>query len=221
MDDMDVILAKLYRLRATLKQVLSEDEAAIFNLPASTRNKVARETILLKAFRQGLVRLRSENGREMNKPELDQLVATALSSHSIDKVEVKLTKLGGTLWEKRASPMWDYFLDEGAPRVLRGDVWIFFEAKSQTWLRCVDQTFKRFGFFRTNQRRIVPKRLWQPVYWKQFRLGYLLGINTGHRADSPLGERFLQGIATADGRLADTFSVLAGIWDARWVSSLR
>jgi hypothetical protein len=216
----DTLLYKLYRLRATVQQVLSDDAAMLFNLPVDGASQSARELALLKALKAGIVGLRTEQQQQLSRGQLDRLLNSP-STFLPTNLEVELTSKGGRLWEMRARPLWDLFIDEGEPRIVDSEVWIFFEGRSRTWLASVDQTLKRFGFFTSSKRRVTVRRGWRPVYWKQFNLGYSLGINTGHNASSDLGVRFLQGIAVADQRLSNTFSVLSGIWDAKWVVSLR
>src|SRR5260221_5983235 len=172
MDQIDILLSKLYRLRATVQQILSDDASMIFNLPGNAGDRSAREAALLRALKAGIVRLRPEHHRSPNRAELHRIVKSYSPNHPPATIEVELTAKGGTLWEKKAGPAWDFFVHEGEPQVVRGEVWIFFEAHSRIWLACVDQTLKRFGFFRTNERRISVRRGWHPLYWKRFSLGY-------------------------------------------------
>jgi len=220
MDQISILLSKLYRLRATVGQILSDDASMIFNLPGEAGDRSAREAALLRAVKSEIVRLRLKRDRPPNKVEFPRRVRIDSSSLP-ENAEVELTAKGGALWEKKARPAWDFFVDEAEPRVVRDEVWIFFEAKSRPWLTCVDQTFKRFGFFGKTENKIIALRGWHPVYWKRFSSGYSLAINTGHHVQSELGERFLQGLSAADERLSTTLSVFSGIWDARWVASLR
>jgi hypothetical protein len=220
-DSTDRLLAKLYRLRATVQQILSDEAGMLFNLPNGREDPVTEEKALLNALRRGIVRLRRENGTTLLPSEVDRILAAGFSNTASGTLLVELTAKGGAIWERKAGPMWDYFVDEADPQVIRGVVWIYFEAKSRAWLTCVDQTLKRFGFFATNEKRLRVRDNWRPVYWKRFNAGYALGVNTGHHAESERGMRFLKGIAVADERLDDTFSVLAGVWDSKWIASLR
>jgi hypothetical protein len=220
MNGIDTLLAMLYRLRAPLEQVLSDDASIIFNFPNRVANRSEREEVLLTALRSGLVRVRSDDKITLREDDVRQFITSRFSNLLPGKAEVELTGKGGALWEKKASPLWEYFVDETAARTLRGHVWIFFEARSRDWLVCVDQTLRRYGFFPGSDRRITARPNWHPVYWKTFSRGYSLGIDTGERSDSELGTRFTQGIAAANERLANTFSVLAAIWDAEWIAAL-
>lgn len=220
MDDIDILLGKLFQLRATVAQVLSDDAAVLFNIPDRAANRKERERTLVKALKRRIVRLRSEGSRSGGEVKETELTASAISELSAN-LRVELTPKGAALWQKKAAPLWDYFIDEADPRSVRGHVWIFFEAKSRSWLINVDRTLKALGFFSTNERRIVVLHDWYALYWKKFRLGYSLGIDTGYPTESEQGRRFLQGISVGDGRLGDTFSVLSTIWDAKWVASLR
>jgi hypothetical protein len=220
MDDIDILLGKLYQLRATVAQVLSDDAAVLFNVPDRAANRKERERTLFKALKRGLVRLSSDGSRSSNDAKQTDLTASEISELS-PTYRVELTSKGAGLWQKKAAPMWDYFIDEAEPRNVRGHVWICFEAKSRPWLTHVDQTLKALGFFRANERRIVVLHDWYALYWKKFRLGYSLGIDTGYMTESEQGARFLQGLPVGDSRLGDAFSVLSAIWDAKWIASLR
>jgi hypothetical protein len=222
MENVDFLFAKLYRFRVALRHLLASNASARFNLPARKNESLTLEKELVLGLKRGLVGLRFPDNRKLNKAGLNQIITSGrLFDSSLGDTEVELTARGGAAWEKRASPAWDFFVDEVEPRTIRGDVWIFFEAKRRDWLVHVDQTLTRSGFFAGNERRLAALRSWRPLYWKRFDLGYSLGINTGHLGESELGKQFFEGFAIADQRLATTFSVLAGIWDAEWVTSLR
>lgn len=221
MGDIDILLGKLYRLRATVAQVISDDAAELFNVPDRASSRRERERTLLKALKLGIVRLRAEGAGNSEKEAKDTGLASSEIPDLSPNLRVELTSKGAKLWEKKAAPSWDYFVDEADPRNVRGNVWIFLEAKSRPWLTHIDQTLKALGFFAANERRITVLHEWQALYWKKFRLGYSLGIDTGFTAESERGARFLQGLTVGDGRLGDTFSVLSAIWDAKWMGSLR
>jgi hypothetical protein len=220
MDDIDILLAKLYQLRATVAQVLSDDAAVLFNVPDRAASRKERERTLLKALKRGIVRLRPDGTPSWNGAKQTVPTASEISELS-PNLRVELTAKGAGLWQKKAAPLWDYFIDEADPRNVHGHVWIFLEARSRPWLTHVDQTLRALGFFRANERRIVVLRDWYALYWKKFRIGYSLGINTGYVTESEHGARFLKGLSVGDGRLGDAFSVLSAIWDAKWVAALR
>jgi hypothetical protein len=216
----DELFGKLYRLRPSVQQVLSDNSSLLFNLPDSLSNQSERQDALLNALNDGVVRL-CVGGKPVAKTDdTIRLNRVARQRNLPQRARVELTAQGASLWEKGAFPAWEYFVDEGEPRVLRNYVWICFEAKSRTWLECVHQTLKRFGFFRKNEARILVLHNWHPVYWKSFDVGYSLRINTGHQVETSAGKLFLEGIAAADNRLSETFSVLANIWDAQWVNQM-
>jgi hypothetical protein len=220
-DDIDILLGKLYRLRATVAQVISDDAAVLFNVPDRAASRKERERTLLKALKLGIVRLRADGVGHSQKEAKDADPASLEVSDLSPNLRVELTSKGAKLWEKKAAPSWDYFIDEADPRPVRGNVWIFLEAKSRPWLTHVDETLKALGFFAENERRITVLHDWQALYWKKLSLGYSLGIDTGFAAESERGARFLQGLTVGDGRLGDTISVLSAIWDAKWIGSLR
>jgi hypothetical protein len=213
----DLLLGQLYKLRPTLAQLLSENSADIFNQPGRVPTTNDTKRTIQKALERGIVRVDS-GGRPIRKvgQALD-LASQELSAN----LRLELTPKGGALWERKAAPRWDYFLDEGEPRSARGNVWIFLTGTSRTWLQVIDDTLKALSFFRRTGRRFVVLHDWYPVYWKRFRVGYSLGIDTGHAVETQLGTRFMQGLAAGDERLASVFSVYSSIWDAKWVASLR
>jgi hypothetical protein len=220
MKGLDQLFFRLYRLRATVQQLLSDDAAALFNDPGR-KDSASMEKTLVSGLANGLVRLRGRDNEPLSQDDVAGVLNRGFTNSPFTDTYVELTRKGGALWEKRAAPMWKYFVDEGEPLVLRGTVWISFEARSSTWLSAVEQTLSRSGFLKSNRRKTITLRPWLPVYWRKFSLGYCLKIDTKHHRDSELGQRFLQGIGAADERSATTFSTLAGIWDAKWVSNLN
>ncbi len=221
MENIDFLFATLYRLRPALRHLLVGDVSARFNLPPRRDGSVDLGNELVIGLKHELVGLRFPHGRKLNKRGLDEIISSGrLFDSSLADARVELTAEGGAVWERRARPEWNFFVDEAQPRTIRGSVWVLFEAKRRDWLMHVDQTLKSSGFFLRNERRLVTLRSWHPLYWKRFNKGYSLGINTGHSSDSELGKQFFSGLAIADGRLATTFSVLAGIWDAKWRAAL-
>ena len=214
----DELFAKLHLLRPSVQQVLADNSS--FNLPDSLSTQSERQNVLLNALDDGVVRLRVAGKPVAKISFIGQSDGVTQESIIPLDARVELTAKGAALWEKAAFLAWEYFVNEGEPHVVRNCVWICFEAKNRTWLECVHQTLKRYGFFRENETRIVVQHSWRPVYWKCFDVGYSLRINTGHQSETNVGKLFLQGIAVADSRLSETFSVLANIWDARWVNRM-
>jgi len=217
MNNTYLLLGQLYKLRPTLAQLLSENAADIFNQPGRSPTTNEMKRIIQKALERGIVRVDSGGHRRRKDGERLDLASEQLSAN----LRIELTPKGGALWESQASPSWDYFVDEGEPRAIRGSAWIFLTGKSRSWLQMIDDTLKALGFFRTTGRRLVVLHDWHPLYWKKLRVGYSLGIDTGHAVESQLGTRFMQGLVAGDERLANVFSVLSSIWDAKWLASLR
>jgi len=178
------------------------------------------EGALTKALKRGLVQLRRNDGAPLER-RLSQQSQRVGVSIVPDDVVVELTTKGGAVWERKARPLWDYFVDEGEPQAVRGTAWIFLEAHNRAWLEAVNETLTSLGFFRSGERHLTRHRNWHPLYWKQLRWGYSLGINTGVPIDSERGQRFFQGLAAADERLSDSFAVLAAVWDAGWLCKLH
>ena len=221
MENIDFLFTTLYRLRPALRNLLVGDVSARFNLPPRGTGSLTLKDELVVGLRSGLVGLRLPNSRKLSKRGLEEIIDSGrLLDDSLADTRVELTAKGGAVWEKRARPEWNFFLDEAEPRTVRGHVWVSLEAKSRDWLTHVDQTLTSSGFFLGNERRLITLRSWHPLYWKRFNKGYSLGINTGHPSDSALGKQFFSGLAVADRRLSTTFSVLAGIWDAKWRAEL-
>lgn len=221
MDQTLLLLAKLYRLRASVGDVLSPRAAEIFNLPVQVRASLLQERALRIASARKLVEFRDGSGKVAARSVLREAMRSGVSlDQSLNDLTVGLTPRGGKLWERAASPAWSMFVDEGEPKILRKEIWITFEARNLNWLRLLDSSLSRFGFFRGARRRFVKIKSWRPVYWKSFEFGYSLHIDTGLKIDTDSGNQYLRGIAAVDDRLGSFFSVFSGVWDSKWISAL-
>jgi len=212
-------LAKLYREPAKLAHVLSENASARFNLPIAEDQESKRKDTLV-ALRRGWIDVwpPRESGRDAIESELAQ---GRVSGQMIADMEIGLTPRGGAAWERIAMPAWKFFFAEADPSIIKSRVWIAFEAIDRDWLLNVDQTFRRFGFFIENDRRLVRQRKWRPLYWKRPTTGYSLRIDTGSNEYDEMGKKFLRGLTFANEDLDRAVSLFSTMWDAHWVVTLR